>query len=174
MLSSPVALEPKLRAALIAELQQRVLDGKDLAGDVHLAHVNYEGALFVSVHPFLGELYTAVIGHVDTLGERIRQLGGQMLGTSRTVAERSKLAPYPEDLADGLGHQREVYGRVVAWCQALRGSLKVMPGDTEPVTAQLVLDVLIDLEKRAWMLAAMTPTGAPAAPAAMAPGAAAP
>ena len=51
--------------------------------------------------------------HVDTMAERVVQLGGTALGTSQTVSAASKLAPYPTNIhasRDHLGALAERYG----------------------------------------------------------------
>lgn len=40
----------------------------------HLIHLNVEGPLFLSIHPFLGEQYEAHIAQVDALGEFVRSM----------------------------------------------------------------------------------------------------
>ena len=74
MLRSPVVVEASVRPMLIRLLVERVLDLKDLAGDVHLAHVNCEGEHFFVLHKHFERMYAALVEHADLLGERVRQL----------------------------------------------------------------------------------------------------
>jgi len=41
---------------------------------------------------------TEIDGHVDTMAERVVQLGGTALGTTPSVAKATSLAPYPTDI----------------------------------------------------------------------------
>ena len=54
--------------------------------------------------------------HVDTMAERVVQLGGTALGTTQAVAKAITLAPYPTDIykiGDHLNALIERYGKVV-------------------------------------------------------------
>ena len=54
-------------------------------------------------------------GHVDTMAERVVQLGGTALGTAQTVVQSTTLSPYPTDIyaiKEHLAALIERYGKV--------------------------------------------------------------
>ena len=154
MLRSPVVVEASVRPMLIRLLVERVLDLKDLAGDVHLAHVNCEGEHFFVLHKHFERMYAALVEHADLLGERVRQLGGTMLGGSRTVATGSTLIAPDETQHDGLMLARGICDRTCALLVQLGNVRRACTGEIEPGTYELLVGVMLDLEKRCWMLMA--------------------
>jgi starvation-inducible DNA-binding protein len=63
----------------------------------------------------LGTFRTELDSHVDTIPERVVQLGGTALGTSQTVTNKTALKPYPTDIykiADHVAALIERYSAV--------------------------------------------------------------
>jgi len=75
---------------------------------------------------------TQVDDYVDTMAERIVQLGGTALGTTQTTATATSLAPYPIDIyaiPDHLNALIERYGRqrTTSARVSIRPMRRVMP-----------------------------------------------
>src|SRR5689334_10230969 len=79
-------------------LNARLADTIDLALLTKQAHWNIKGPQFIAVHEMLDEFRKQVDEHVDTIAERVVQLGGTALGTVQEVAKTSTLPPYPVDI----------------------------------------------------------------------------
>ena len=94
-------------------LNARLADGIDLALVTKQAHWNIKGPNFIAVTKCSTASARNSTRNVDTMAERVAQLGGTALGTSQTVAAATKLAPYPTNIhasKDHLGALAERYG----------------------------------------------------------------
>src|SRR3954453_6342387 len=91
-------LQSNAKTVAIELLNARLADTIDLALLTKQAHWNLKGPRFIAIHEMLDGFRTEVDGYVDTMAERVVQLGGTALGTTQTVAKGSTLPPYPTDI----------------------------------------------------------------------------
>lgn len=84
--------------------------------------------------------------HVDTMAERVVQLGGIALGTTQTVAQGSRLKAYPLDLVSVKDH-------ITALEEAMAFSpVRSEAGDAD--TADIFTAFSRSLDKALWFLEA--------------------
>lgn len=96
---------------------------------------------------------TQIDGHVDTMAERVVQIGGTALGTTQTVAKATSLAPYPTDIyaiRDHLVHSSSTTARLPTRCGGIDEADEA--GDAD--TADIVTAASRDLDKSPWFLEA--------------------
>lgn len=91
-------LSSNAKSVSIGVLNARLADSIDLALLSKQAHWNLKGPHFIALHEMIDGFRTELDGHVDTMAERIVQLGGTALGTTQAVARATSLAPYPTDI----------------------------------------------------------------------------
>src|SRR5262245_44620603 len=70
------ALPMASRTPVVELLNQRLADAIDLQGQCKQAHWNVKGPSFIALHKLFDDVYAEVSEYVDTIAERIVQLGG--------------------------------------------------------------------------------------------------
>lgn len=145
------------RAAVIEILQGRLADGIDLALSTKQAHWNIKGPQFIAVHLMLDGFRTEQDEWVDTIAERIVQLGGIAHGTTQAVTAASKLSPYPTTAVAIPEHLESLIERSVQFAHAIVENTEdaAQAGDAD--TADILTQVSRALEKQLWFLEAHLP-----------------
>jgi starvation-inducible DNA-binding protein len=82
----------------------RLSDAIDLELQTKQAHWNVKGPSFIALHELFDKLAEEVEEHIDTIAERIAQLGGVANGTIQEVQRATTLPAYPIDISEGSAH----------------------------------------------------------------------
>lgn len=147
-------LSSNAKAVAMQLLGARVADTIDLALIIKQAHWNIKGPQFIAVHEMLDMFRAEMDGWVDTMAERVVQLGGTALGTSQAVAKSSAVAPYPTDIyaiKDHLAALIERWGQVA---NAVRANIDEADEAGDADTADIFTAVSRGLDKQLWFLEA--------------------
>ncbi len=147
-------LKSNAKKVSIEILNARVADGIDLALITKQAHWNIKGPNFIAVHEMIDGFRGEIDTHVDTMAERVVQLGGTALGTTQTVAAASKLAAYPTDIynsKDHLGALAERYGTAA---NLVREAIDQTDEAGDADTADIFTAYSRTLDKALWFLEA--------------------
>jgi starvation-inducible DNA-binding protein len=147
-------LKSNTKTAMITLLNARVADTIDLALVTKQAHWNVKGPQFIAIHEMLDGFRDQVDDYVDTMAERVVQLGGIALGTTQIVNKSTALAPYPTDIhtiKDHLAALIERYGKVA---NAIRASIDEADEAGDANTADIFTEVSRGLDKSLWFLEA--------------------
>jgi starvation-inducible DNA-binding protein len=147
-------LSANAKAVSIGILNARLAASIDLALLTKQAHWNIKGPNFIALHEMIDGFRTELDDHVDTMAERVVQLGGTALGTTQTVAKATTLSAYPTDIyasKDHLAALIERYGKVA---NAVRGAIDETGGAGDADTADLFTAYSRALDKALWFLEA--------------------
>jgi len=147
-------LNPNAKSASIGVLNARVADAIDLALLTKQAHWNIKGPQFIALHEMIDGFRTELDDHVDTMAERVVQLGGTALGTTQVVAGSTTLAPYPTDIYAANDHLTALVERYAKVGSALRAAIDETDNAGDADTADLFTAFSRALDKALWFLEA--------------------
>jgi starvation-inducible DNA-binding protein len=147
-------LKSNAKQVAIELLNARVADGIDLALLTKQAHWNIKGPQFIAIHEMLDGFRTEIDDHVDTMAERVVQLGGTALGTTQVVAKGSTLPPYPTDIYATKDHLAALIERFAACANAVRRNIDEAAEAGDADTADIFTGVSRGLDKALWFLEA--------------------
>ncbi|MBN8898581.1 MAG: DNA starvation/stationary phase protection protein Dps [Rhodospirillales bacterium] len=154
MRATKLDLKSNARTTAIELLNARVADAIDLALATKQAHWNLRGPQFIAVHEMLDGFRTELDGHVDTMAERVVQLGGTALGTVQTVGKATSLPAYPTEIhaiPDHLAALIERYGKLA---NAVRENIDQSDEAGDADTADIFTALSRSLDKAVWFLEA--------------------
>jgi len=147
-------LKSNAKSVAIELLNARVADGIDLALLTKQAHWNLKGPQFIAVHEMLDVFRAEIDGYVDTMAERVTQLGGTALGTTQVVAKATKLQPYPVDIYQVHDHLLALIERYAGFGNAVRTNIDQSAEAGDAGTADIFTEVSRGIDKSLWFLEA--------------------
>ncbi len=147
-------LDSNTRTTVAALLNVRLAEAIDLALMTKQAHWNVRGRQFIAVHEMLDDLRTEIDDHVDTIAERVVQLGGIALGTTQPVAHGSALKPYPADLVSVDRHIAALSERYAVVANSTRAAIETAEEAGDANTVDILIGFSRALDKALWFLEA--------------------
>jgi len=147
-------LSANAKAISIGVLNARLADSIDLALLTKQAHWNIKGPQFIALHEMIDGFRTEIDGHVDTIAERVVQLGGTALGTTQTVVKATTLSPYPTDIYASKDHLAALIERYANVAKTVRAGIDETGNAGDADTADLLTAFSRALDKALWFLEA--------------------
>ena len=147
-------LSSNAKSISIGVLNARLADAIDLALLTKQAHWNIKGPQFIALHEMIDGFRTELDEHVDTMAERVVQLGGTALGTTQAVSAGSTLAPYPTDIYAADDHLVALIERYGKLASAARAAIDETDNAGDADTADLFTAFSRALDKNLWFLEA--------------------
>ncbi|HEY1506338.1 MAG TPA: DNA starvation/stationary phase protection protein Dps [Stellaceae bacterium] len=149
-------LKSNTKTVSIELLNQLLADSIDLALLTKQAHWNLKGPQFIAVHEMIDGFRTEIDTHVDTMAERVVQLGGTALGTTQVVAKATSLKPYPTDIYKIKDHLEALIGHYGKAANAVRAGIESSDDAGDADTADILTAYSRALDKALWFLEAHT------------------
>jgi len=147
-------LASNAKQASIGPLNARLADGIDLALLTKQAHWNIKGPQFIALHGMIDGFRTELDSHVDTMAERVVQLGGTALGATQIVIAASKIAPYPTDIYKSTDHLEALAERYATAAKLVREAIDQTDEAGDADTADIFTAYSRALDKALWFIEA--------------------
>ena len=147
-------LPSNAKAVSIGILNARLADAIDLALLTKQAHWNIKGPNFIALHEMIDGFRTEIDTHVDTMAERVVQLGGTAFGSTQVVAGATTLAPYPTDIHKTKDHLAALIERYAKLGSALRTAIDATAEAGDSDSNDLLIGFSRALDKQLWFLEA--------------------
>lgn len=147
-------LKSNAKKVSIEILNARLADGVDLALLTKQAHWNIKGPQFIALHEMIDGFRTELDTHVDTMAERVVQLGGTALGTTQAVSEASKIAAYPTNIYKSKDHLEALTERYATAANLVREAIDQTDDAGDADTADIFTAYSRALDKALWFLEA--------------------
>src|SRR5277367_5872557 len=147
-------LPSNTKTVSIGVLNARLADSIDLALLTKQAHWNIKGSNFIALHEMIDGFRTEIDDHVDTMAERVVQLGGTALGTTQVVVEATTLKPYPTDIYASKDHLTQLIDRYAQTASQVRAAVDETAEAGDADTADLLTAFSRALDKQLWFLEA--------------------
>jgi starvation-inducible DNA-binding protein len=149
-------LNSNAKKVAVELLNARLADAIDLALLTKQAHWNIKGPQFIALHEMIDGFRTELDTHVDTMAERVVQLGGTALGTTQVVGKASKLPAYPTDIYASDDHLAALIERYAMAANSVRAAIDEADEAGDADTADIFTAYSRALDKSLWFLEAHT------------------
>jgi starvation-inducible DNA-binding protein len=147
-------LSAEARVQVIQLLNLRLADSIDLQTQCKHAHWNVKGPAFIALHKLFDEVNEAVEEYVDLIAERIVQLGGIADGTARSVATRTSLLDYPDNLTSGQQHVAALSDALARFGRTTRMGIEEMDELEDAVSGDILTEITRGVDEWLWFVEA--------------------
>lgn len=149
----PHALDAKVRADMVAELNQLLADSITLRDMYKKHHWQVSGPTFYQLHLLFDKHFNEQVEIVDTIAERVQLLGGVTVAMGGDVAEMTRIARPPrgkEEVPVQISRMLEAHKMVIQSC--LEIAEKADKAGDQGTNDLVVSDVLRPNELQSWFL----------------------
>ena len=148
------SLSAKARGEAIALANAALANVSDLYSQTKQAHWNVRGKKFYQLHQLFDDVAGSIEGHIDTVAERVTQLGGYAEGTVRMAAKNSHLPEWPTNLEVEEEFVAAITERFAITANSIRAAIDAATKVGDADTADLFTGISRDLDKSLWFFEA--------------------
>ncbi len=154
-MNANIGITDKNRKAVAAQLARLLADEFTLYTKTRNAHWNIEGKDFHSMHLFFESQYEQLDEVMDSVAERIRQLGHYAPATLKEFLSLTRLTEKSRAKNDSQGFISELLADHESLIIFLRENINPFAADLKDAgTSDFITGLMEDHEKMAWMLRA--------------------
>jgi starvation-inducible DNA-binding protein len=149
----PHALGAKVRADMVAQLNQLLADSIVLRDMYKKHHWQVSGPTFYQLHLLFDKHFNEQVEVVDTIAERVQMLGGVTIAMGGDVAEMTRIARPPkgkEEVPVQISRLLEAHKQIIKSCLEISETAD-KAGD-QGTNDLVVSDVLRPNEMQSWFL----------------------
>lgn len=142
-------IEPEKAEQLVDALNTDLAATYVLYHQVKKHHWNVEGAEFLELHEYLGEIAYDLEAGADMIAERAQAIGGVPLSGGSTFEENAPIEPEGEDVYDirtSLENDMEAFGVII---ESLRDHIELANELGDYTTEELLRETLEGVEEHA-------------------------
>ncbi|HEY4416417.1 MAG TPA: DNA starvation/stationary phase protection protein [Verrucomicrobiae bacterium] len=157
-MNTNIGITDKNRKAVAAQLMRLLADEFTLYTKTRNAHWNIEGKDFHAMHLFFESQYEQLDEVMDSVAERIRQLGHYAPATLKEFLALTQLSEKSRAKNDSQGFIGELLADHESIIIFLRENINPFTADLKDAgTSDFITGLMEDHEKMAWMLRAHLP-----------------
>ncbi len=154
-MNTNIGIADKNRKAVAAQLARLLADEFILYTKTRRAHWNVEGRDFHTMHVFFESQYEALEEKVDSVAERMRQLGHYAPATLKEFLELTQLTEKSDEKNDSQGFIKELLADHEGIIIFLRENINTFASDYKDAgTSDYITGLMEEHEEMAWMLRA--------------------
>ncbi len=142
------------RGKMIELCNMRLADCIDLQTQTKQAHWNVRGPHFWGLHKLFDKINEAVEEYVDLIAERAAQLGGEVEGTARMVAQRSTLPEYPKGIHGGIDSVKALSTALSAFGKQARAAIDTSDEAEDADTSDMFTEISRGIDQWLWFVEA--------------------
>ena len=147
-------LPESLRKEAIKILQERLSEALDLYTHFKQAHWTLRTPTFIALHELFDKMASDALEASDLIAERIAQLGGQAIGTTREVAKLSSLPNFDVTQTSSTKHLTSLIASLSHFAALMRSNIDETARKGDAVTADLLTEIMRTVDKNLWFLEA--------------------
>jgi starvation-inducible DNA-binding protein len=140
------------RVAIIALVNQQLLDVLDLKLQAKQAHWNVKGPHFIGLHELFDNVAKELEEFSDGIAERAVELGGIAHGTSQMISKNSRLKSHPLNLVSGHEHISALSEALAKFGGTTREAVETASKAGDLNTADLFTEVSRGVDKLLWLV----------------------
>ncbi len=152
MYKNRVALSDDQKKQVVGLMQERLAGALDMYSQAKFAHWNVKGDNFYQLHLCFDRVAKHIFKHIDSIAERITQLGGVANGTVRQAAHGSTVPEFDTMLVAGMDYVNCLADSLGSYCASLReASSKIDEIGDEP-TSDFFKQLDVEAEEELYFL----------------------